>query len=273
MTTTAVSRPTWGAIAFDRLKVELKEFSRSREQMIFIFAFPLIFMVLFGSMLGGQVLDGTDVTFAQYFLAGMIATGIINTGFQSLALSISIDRDEDALKRLHGTPLPATAYFVGKIAQVLLVSVVQIAALVIVGVAFFGVSLPTHASSWATFAWVFLLGTGASTTLGIAVSSLLRNAKAGSAILTPVILFLQFVSGVFFVYSQVPSWLQHIAELFPLKWLAQGMRSVFLPDSFTAAEVRLSWEHGTAAAVLAAWFAIGLVVAVRTFRWQRSDDR
>ncbi len=273
MTTVHTSAgPTWGTLAFDRLKVELKEFTRSREQMIFIFAFPLIFMVLFGSMLGGNVIEGTTVTFAQYFMAGMIATGIINTGFQSLALGIAIDRDADALKRIHGTPLPPTAYFTGKLAQVLLVSVIQITILIAVGVAFFEVSLPTEPATWGTFAWVFVLGTGASTTLGIAVSSLLRNAKAGSAILTPVILFLQFISGVFFVYTEIPAFLQRIAEVFPLKWLAQGMRSVFLPDDFKFAEARMSWEHGAMAAVLVAWFVVGLFVAVKTFRWQRADD-
>jgi ABC-2 type transport system permease protein len=271
--TIAPTRPTWGSLAADRLVVELKEFSRSREQMIFIFAFPLIFMVLFGSMLGAQTVGDTDVTFAQYFMAGMIATGIINTGFQSLALSIAIDRDEDVLKRIHGTPLPPTAFFAGKIAQVLVVSVIQLALLIAVGVAFYGVDLPADAGHWWTFTWVFLLGTGASTTLGIAASSLLRNAKAGSAILTPVILFLQFTSGVFFVYTQVPRWLQHIAELFPLKWLAQGMRSVFLPEDFQYAEQAGSWQHPLTALVLAVWFIVGLIVATRTFRWQRADDR
>lgn len=267
------TRPAWGALTRDRFAIEVKEFYRSREQMIFIFAFPLIFMVLFGSMLGDQDVAGTGVTFAQYFMAGMIATGIINTGFQSLAMSIAIDRDQDLLKRIHGSPLPATSFFVGKLIQVLAVSIIQIAALIALGVGVYDVELPNEAGTWATFAWVFILGTGASVSLGIAMSSLLRNAKAGSAILTPIILFLQFISGVFFVYTQVPEFLQRIAEIFPLKWLAQGMRSVFLPDSFESAEAQGSWQLPMVAIVLAAWFIVGLILAVRTFRWQRPDDR
>ncbi|NTV40545.1 MAG: ABC transporter permease, partial [Demequinaceae bacterium] len=98
MTTTTVAHPSWTSVAIDRMRVELKEFFRSREQMIFIFAFPMIFLVLFGSIFGSQELGTTGVKFAQYFMAGMIATGIINTGFQSLAITISIDRDADALK-------------------------------------------------------------------------------------------------------------------------------------------------------------------------------
>ena len=128
-----MSRPTWTSIAVDRTRVELKEFMRSREQMIFIFAFPIIFLVLFGTIFGDSVLGDTGVTFAQYFMAGMIASGILNTGFQSLAITLSIDRQDDVLKRIHATPLPATAFFAGKIVQVLVVSLIQIAILIHIG--------------------------------------------------------------------------------------------------------------------------------------------
>ena len=267
-----MNRPGWTSMAIDRSRVELKEFLRSREQMIFIFFFPVMLLVLFGSIFGDQTL-AQGVTFGQYFLAGMIASGIMNTGFQSLALGLATDRDADILKRLHGTPLPSTAFFAGKLVQVLFVSVVQLALLITIGVAFYGVELPSAASTWGTFAWVFLLGTAASVALGIAMSSLLRNARSGSAILTPVVLFLQFISGVFIVYSEVPTFLQHVASIFPLKWLAQGMRSVFLPPEFAQAEVSGSWQHGLTAVVLIVWFVVGTLVSVRLFRWQRPEDR
>ena len=264
--------PSWFSLTRDRTKIELKEFFRSREQMIFIFSFPLIFMVLFGSIFGGQDV-GQGVSFAQYFMAGMIASGIMNTGFQSLALGLAIDRDEDILKRIHGTPLPASAFFAGKVTQVLLVSILQILALVALGVVAFDVEIPKEPGQWFTFVWVFILGTGASTTMGIATSSILRNSKSGSAILTPIVLFLQFISGVFVVYTQVPTFLQHVAEIFPLKWLAQGMRSVFLPEEFAAMEARGSWEHPATAIVLSIWFIAGTLLAIKTFRWLRPDDK
>jgi len=267
-----VSSPTWTSIALDRTRVELKEFLRSREQMIFIFAFPVFLLVIFGSIFGSQDV-GQGVSFSQYFLAGMIASGIMNTGFQSLALGLSADRDLDILKRLRGTPIPSTAFFAGKLVQVLFVSVVQLAALIGLGVLAYDVDLPTTADAWLTFTWVFLLGTAASVALGIGMSSALRNARAGSAILTPVTLFLQFISGVFIVFTQVPPFLQTVASIFPLKWLAQGMRSVFLPPEFASAEATGSWQHGATAIVLAVWFIVGTLWAVRTFRWQRPEDR
>jgi ABC-2 type transport system permease protein len=66
--------------------------------------------------------------------------------------------------------------------------------------------------------------------------------------------------------------MQDVASLFPLKWMAQGMRSVFLPDEYATMEAAGSWQLGLVAAVLAAWTIGGLVLALTTFRWRRRDD-
>ena len=80
-----------------------------------------------------------------------------------------------------------------------------------------------------------VLGSAACTLLGIAVSSLAKNGRSASAMVTPFALVLQFISGVFFQFSEIPAWMQTVAAFFPLKWMAQGLRSVFLPDSMAAA--------------------------------------
>ena len=112
-----------------------------------------------------------------------------------------------------------------------------------------------------------VLGIAACTLCGIAFSSLPREGKRAPAMVTPVALVLQFISGVFFVYTDLPGWMQQIAAIFPLKWLTQGMRSVFLPDSFAANEPAGTWESGRIALVLAVWVVVGLLLCLRTFRW------
>jgi ABC-2 type transport system permease protein len=62
--------------------------------------------------------------------------------------------------------------------------------------------------------------------------------------------------------------MQQVAAIFPLKWLTQGMRSVFLPDSFATQEVAQSWESGRTAIILLIWLIAGLFLAVKTFRWE-----
>lgn len=80
---------------------------------------------------------------------------------------------------------------------------------------------------------------------------------------------LQFLSGVFFVYSALPGWMQHIAAIFPLEWMTQGLRAAFLPDAARVAEVARSREQGRTALILLAWVVGGIALRVRTFRWPR----
>jgi ABC-2 type transport system permease protein len=249
---------------------EIKQFSRSREQVVFTMAFPVILIVIFGSVFSGT-LDG-GVRFTQYFVTGMIASGLMTTGFQALAIQIPIERDRGVLKRLRGTPMPKAVYFIGKVAMVLAIAVVETVLLLAVAVPFFDVSLPDSAQRWLTFGWVSLLGITACTLCGIAFSSVPRTGRSAPAVVTPVALVLQFISGVFFVFTQLPDWMQQVAAIFPLKWMCQGMRSVFLPDAFATQEPAGSWELGRVALVLGAWCVGGLILCLTTFRWTTRRD-
>jgi ABC-2 type transport system permease protein len=258
-----------------RTGYEVRTFFRERDAVVFIFAYPIIMLAIFATVFGqdgATVGPPPGIPFAQYFLPGMLATGIMLSSFQQLAISIAVERDDGGLKRLHGTPLPPAAFFLGKTGEVLVTSLVQTALLLAAAALFFDVPMPTTATAWATFAWVFVLGTAAGTLCGVAFSSVPRSGKSASAVVTPIVLVLQFISGVFFVFNDLPTWMQQVASVFPLKWMAQGMRSVFLPASAESWEVTGSWQHGATALVLLVWAVAALVVGVRTFRWQRRDD-
>jgi len=250
-----------------RGRMEIIQFSRQREAVVFTIFFPVILLAIFGSVFQNTIAPG--VTFSQYFVAGMIASGLVNTGFQNIAINIPLERDMGAIKRLRGTPLPITSYFIGKAISVFVSMAAQVLILLIIGIAFYGLELPTQPSKWLTFTWLLLLGSASSTALGVAFSSVPKNGRGAAAVVSPVVIILQFFSGVFFVFTQLPGWMQQIAAIFPLKWLTQGMRSVFLPDSFATQEVAKSWESGRTAVILLAWLIAGLFLAVKTFRWER----
>jgi len=262
--------PSVARVGLARTRLELTAFFREKDALIWTLLYPIVLLAIFGSVFDQEIAPG--VSFSQYFLAGMIATGLMLVSFQQLAIGIALERDDGTLKRLEGTPMPRAAYFVGKIGMVLVTAVAQITLLLVVAVLFFDIELPTDSSSWATFAWVSVLGITSGTLLGIAFSSIPRSGKSAAAVVTPPLLILQFISGVFFVFTQLPTWMQTIASLFPLKWMAQGMRSVFLPDYFAAEEAAGSWQLGLVAVVLVAWTIGGLVLALTTFRWRRRDD-
>ena len=251
-----------------RAGVELKEFFRQRESVVFTLAFPVLLLLALGA--GLQYDIGNGVSFPQYFMAGVLSAGIVGASLQNMAIAIAGERSDGTLKGLAGTPMPKSAYFAGKVVQVLAVTVVAVVLLLLVGVLVFSVQLP-GGGQWFTFAWVSVLGAAACTLLGIAISSLARTSRSASATVTPIALALEFISGVFVPFDRFPGWLQGIASVFPVRWLAQGLRSVFLPDSLAVREPGGSWDLGVVAIVLVAWCVVGLLLCVATFRWQDRD--
>lgn len=250
-----------------RARIELKSYFRKVDAVVFTFAYPIIMLLIFGTIFKGDV-PGTNVDFRQEFATGIAATGIMNIGFQAMAISIANDRSLGLLKRLRGLPMPKFSYFLGKLLQVLIAGALQTTVLLFVSATLFHLQMPTTTGRWLTLIWVFLLGMTACATLGIALSSLPKDGRTASAVVLPPFLILQFISGVFFPLSQIPTFLQRIAGLFPLKWMCQGLRSVFLPDSFQHVEPAGSWEHPMVALALAGWTVGALAVALFTFRWK-----
>jgi ABC-2 type transport system permease protein len=246
------------ALGIDRTVLELKMYSREKEAVFFSFLFPILLLALFSVIFGSQFAgaDSNGMTAGGYFLPGMLSAGVLLTSFQTMAMSVTAERDDGTLKRLRATPMPPVAYFLGKVGLVAISSTVQVAL----------VQLPSTADRWAVFALVFALGVFGGTVLGIAYSSMATARTVGAVVIGPM-LVLQFISGVYIAFDDVPQWLQQVASVFPLKWIAQGMRSVFYPSDLASAEMVGSWETGRTALVLFAWAVGGLVLCVLTFKW------
>jgi len=268
----AVRLPSLLRVSLVRGATELRIFFRQRESVVFTFALPIILLVLFGQIFRGQI-GHTGVGFRQYFIAGIIASGLMSTTFVSLGVSVAADRDDGTLSRLAGTPLPAAGYLAGKAILALAVCLLEVAAALTIGVTLLGLHLPATPERWLTLGWVLVLGSVTCSMLGLAVGCFVSSTRSAFAAVNLPYLVLSFISGVYFVFARLPAGLQHLAAVFPLKWICQGLRSAFLPDRLLAAEPAHNWEHGRIALVLGAWLAASLVVCVRTFRWRRQGDR
>jgi ABC-2 type transport system permease protein len=279
MSTTTIPRLPAGRtvrLGASRIANEVRGYFRQGDSVFFTFLFPLVMLTIFSTAFSNQSFGsdatGGEVSAASYYLPGMLAAGLLLSGLQNLAVDIATERSDGTLKRLAGTPLPVVSYFIGKIGQVLVTGTAQAAILLLTAWLLFGVDLPTSGEKWLTFAWVFLLGVSTSAVLGIALSQLPSSGKSATAVVIPITLVLQFISGVYLPFSQLPEWLQNVANFFPLKWMAQGMRSVFLPETFEAAEPGGLWNLAGVALALAAWLVTGLVACRIFFRWIRKDS-
>jgi ABC-2 type transport system permease protein len=259
-----------------RIRYEIKSYFRQGDTIFFTFLFPVVFLTIFSVAFSNQSFgkdaSGHNVTAADYYLPAMLAAGLLLSGLQNMSINIAGEKSDGTLKRLGGSPLPVFSYFIGKIGQVLATGILQAALLILVAALFFGVRLPSDPTRWLTFAWVLLLGVTTCSILGIALSSVPRSGKSATAVIIPITLVLQFISGVYLQFSAMPTWLQNFASLFPLKWLAQGMRFVFLPDSYKAVEQGGSWNLTGVLIATLIWLVVGLILCRVTFRWIRKDS-
>ena len=175
--------------ATSRISYEIRTYFRAPDAVFFTFLFPIIMLALFSVAFSGaaDIQAGPDVSvdYATYYLPGLVATGILLSGTQSLGVDIATERSDGTLKRLGGTPLPVLSYFVGKIGMVLVTTLVQTALLLAIASLVFGVDLPTDASNWGVFAGVMVLGIATSCVLGIAVSALPREGRRATATIVP----------------------------------------------------------------------------------------
>ncbi|MFE3460221.1 ABC transporter permease [Nocardiopsis aegyptia] len=257
-------------VGLSRGLLEVREFVREWESVVFTFTLPSLVLLLFGVIFEGAFDAGMPAV--DFYLPGLIAMGLMSVSFQTLGTGIAVERDRGGLRRLRGTPMPPTAYFLGKTVLVLVLALAQLVLLLGVAVLVHGAAMPRDAAAWGTLAWVFLLGTVAGALLGTAVSSLARNARTASGIVVVPFLVLQFISGIFVPVSLLPDWVLGAASLFPLKWMAQGMRAAFYPDAFSAIEPSGAWDLHLVALALGTWCVVGLLLTLTTFRWKTRKD-
>jgi ABC-2 type transport system permease protein len=238
-----------------QLRCEQLVFWRSREAAIFIFVFPLLLFLLLGSVYSGRI-NGHRAS--EYLLAGMIGYGAANTAFAGLAITLVNRREAGMLKRIRSTPLPSPVYLSAVLVSTLLVFALQTLALFALGRVLFDTHLPTDVGSLVV---AVIIGAGAFAALGLAMASVIRSAEGSSAVVQTVLLPMAFLAGSFGPTRRYPAVLQAIGDVLPLKYFLDIVDAIVLSG-------RRVWSEPEAIAVLAAWAAFGIAVALRRFRWE-----
>jgi ABC-2 type transport system permease protein len=238
------------------LRAQQLLFWRNREAAFFSFLFPIILLVLLGSVYGDDEIEG--VSGATYLLAGLIGYGVAATAFASLAITLVVRREAGLLKRVRGTPLSPTTYLAAVISSMVIVIALQAVAQVLIGRFLLDAAWPASPGS---FVVVVAVGAAAFAALGLAVTTIVKSGEGSSAVVNAIYLPMAFISGAFFSPRDLPEFLEVISKLLPLTYLLELIRSTFIEGE------TLVSSPGALAAVIA-WGLFGLVIAGRMFRWE-----
>lgn len=238
------------------LKAQQRLFWRNREAAFFSFLFPILLLVLLGSVYGDEPIEG--VRASTYLVAGLLGYGIAATAFAGLAITLVVRREAGLLKRVRGTPLSATVYIAAVIASEVIVIALQAIAQIGIGRYVLDARYP---ESPGAFTAVLLLGAGCFAAMGIGITSLVRSAEGSSAVVNAIYLPMAFTSGAFFSTQSMPGILEALSEILPLTHLLRLIRSTFVEGAGLASEP-------AALVALLAWGLVGLFFAVRRFKWE-----
>jgi len=209
---------------------------------------------------------GTRTPMAHLVLAGFAAYLLFQIGLINLPQMLVTEREEGTLLRLRATPGGIPAYLVAKCLLVVVVAVGTLTLLLAAAALLVDGPLPHGPGDWLTLLWVTVLGLLAVVPLGAAIGAVLPNPREALALIMLPTMGLLFTSGTVFPITSLPVPVQQVAAVFPLKWLAQGLRSALLPDSARTAEAAGSWELPMVALVLTAWAVLGFLLAVPLLR-------
>jgi ABC-2 type transport system permease protein len=207
-----------------------------------------------------QSVDSSSLSYIDFLLPGILALSIMISAVIGLATILVDWRQRGILRRLKLTPIPLAEFFAARITASLVVAVMQVVVLLAFGRLVFGVHISSTA--WAAIP-VALAGCLCFLAMGFAIGSVVSNPETGDAVSNVITNPMMFLSGTFFPVAAMPSYVQAIARVLPLYYMANGLRDTTVRG--------LSITHvAPDIGVLLGVTAVLSVIALRSFRWEPS---
>ncbi len=231
---------------------------RDKATLFFTFAFPLIFLVVFGLIFSGQDVKASGRPYISYIAPGVMSWGVANAAVFSVAFTLMQWRRDDLLRLIRMTPTRLPAVLGSRYVLALGVGVVQ--AVLFVGIALlppFGLELK---SSWPLALPVLVFGITAFLTIGVVIGSLADTPEAVAAIANCLLVPMAFLSGSFMPMDMLPDWLQTGSRILPLRYLNDAV-SAALSGRGDMGDIVLGCGG------LVVFTVIFGAVSLKTFRW------
>lgn len=204
-----------------------------------------------------QTVQTENLTAISYFVPSMLGLSIMQVGIFA-AIPLVADREKLILKRLAATPLRRWQLVGSNVLMRVLIAFTQAVIIVAVGSLAFGVEVVGSLLLVAAFV---TLGAMAFLALGYVIASFAKTEDAANGMTSMIQFPMMFLSGAFFQIDQMPQFLQVVARLIPLTYLADALRQVMVGGAAFAP----LW---VCAAVLLGWLVVCFGIAARKFQWQ-----
>ena len=196
--------------------------------------------------------------YLDFLVPGVVALALMQNGVFAVGGRMVFDKQKGVLRRLRATPMPLGSYVTSNVLVQLVSALIQTALILVVGLLVFKVKINGSLINVAVLA---VIGAGCFVSLGFAIAAFSRNIEVAQALMQIVQMPMMFLSGIFFPMDNAPAWVQPVVKAMPLKYLADGMRSIVV-DAHGLWWIR--WDI----LILLAFSLVFLTIAVRFFRWE-----
>jgi ABC-2 type transport system permease protein len=248
------------ALILHQFRFDQKVFWRNRAAVFFTAILPLIFLFILASVFKNAEISGLGVEGATYYVPAILTLAVISATTVKLATNLPAEREAGQLKRIRGTPLPPAVFVSGRVGNSLVISLIMVALVSVIGALIYGVAIPTETMP-ATLV-TLAVGAFSFSCLGFGLAAVIPTEEAAPAVTNATVLPLYFLSGVFIPQDELPDGVLNFADAFPIRHFFEAMFTAWDPNTTGS-----GFELGHLAVVLA-WGVLGLIVAVRFFRWE-----
>ncbi|MGI9020284.1 MAG: ABC transporter permease [Solirubrobacterales bacterium] len=249
------------ALVRHQFRFDQKTFWRNPASVFFTVLLPVMFLLIFATIFGNDTIEQLGgIKTTTYYVPAIITLAVVSATMQSLAISLTVDRENGLLKRTRGTPLPTWVFIAGRVGNAIVVSVLSLLVVAAIGRIVYGVDIPWERAPAVIV--TLLVGAAAFCCLGFALTAAIPTEDAAAPMSNAALLPLYFLSGVFIPETEIPEGVLKVADIFPIRHFFEAFFAAWSP---TTTGPGFEWGH---LGIVAAWGALGLVIAMRTFRWE-----
>ncbi len=237
--------------------VDSKLFLRNFISAFFVFAFPVLMLLIFGAMYGNAptpVFGGRgamDVSVPGYVAALVIGTA----GFLSLPIDVTVYRERGILRRYRATPVKPAMVLGSQLLVTLAATLLGTLLLGITGVIVFHLQLPANIPALVIG---YLLACLSTFSTGLLLASLFKTASAVRAVGMAVYYPMMFLSGGTLPREVMPETLKRISDFIPLTYSVNLLKDLWFGNGWNL----------TAVIVLVGCAVVFIAASARLFRWE-----
>jgi ABC-2 type transport system permease protein len=239
-----------------QIRFETKLFLRGKQALFLTLAFPVIIILIFGSVFGEQTWSGIPAI--DYLLPGIVGMALMMSCMTNNAVSITTDRDKGIYRRLSLTPLKRRTLLTGHVFVRYLIALASTVLLMVIGVAAFKAHV---GGNYFLFWLVLTLGALVFVNLGFVISGLVKNTSSAQALSMAVLFPLMFLGCCFWPLDIMPVFLRPVCEALPTFRMNTALRMITVEGAGFSA----IWQN---LLVILGWLVGGFILAIKFFRWE-----